>query len=165
MSLAILFHSLYAQHVSDINISIIRSLRLCCWITTSVVVFSVHCVLEILCHWVWVVTVLQAEVQISNTQWTENPTTDVVIQQQSRKLLMMGIVMSKTCWAHKKLNKIASESKFVFYSSNCSHWFKSKGRLYLWINNCFALMKTTSNVLKYRWLVLKGTVLSEMWQC
>ena len=34
MSLVILFHFLCAQHVSDINISIIRSLRLCCWITT-----------------------------------------------------------------------------------------------------------------------------------
>ena len=34
MSLAILFHLLCAQHVSDINISIIRSLRLCWWITT-----------------------------------------------------------------------------------------------------------------------------------
>jgi len=30
MSLAVLFHFLRAQHVSDINISIIRSLRLCC---------------------------------------------------------------------------------------------------------------------------------------
>ena len=39
MSLAILFHLLCAQHVSDINISIFRSLRLCCWITTSVVLF------------------------------------------------------------------------------------------------------------------------------
>jgi hypothetical protein len=39
MLLAILFHFLYAQHVSDINISIFRSLRLCCWITTSVVLF------------------------------------------------------------------------------------------------------------------------------
>ena len=39
MSLAILFHFLCAQHVSDINISIIRNLRLCCWITTSVVLF------------------------------------------------------------------------------------------------------------------------------
>ena len=40
MSLAILFHFLCAQqHVSDINISIIRSLRLFCWITTSVVLF------------------------------------------------------------------------------------------------------------------------------
>jgi len=37
MSLPILFHFLCAQHVSDINISIIRSLRLFCWITTLVV--------------------------------------------------------------------------------------------------------------------------------
>jgi len=47
MSLAILFHFLCAQHVSDINISIIRGLRLCCWITTLVVVFSVCCVLDL----------------------------------------------------------------------------------------------------------------------
>ena len=47
MSLANLFHFLCAQHVSDINISIIRSLRLCCLITTTVVLFSVRCVLEI----------------------------------------------------------------------------------------------------------------------
>jgi len=39
MSLAILFYFLCTQHVSDINISIIRSLRLCFWITTSVVLF------------------------------------------------------------------------------------------------------------------------------
>ena len=48
MSLAILFHLLCAQHVSDINIFIFRSLRLCWWITTSVVLFSVRCVLELL---------------------------------------------------------------------------------------------------------------------
>ena len=79
MSLAILFHFLCAQHVSHINISIIRSLRLCCWITTSVVLFSVRCVLEIWCGWFWVV--------------------------------------SETCWAHKKWNKIASDIKLVFHSS------------------------------------------------
>ena len=92
MSLAILFHFSCAQHVSDITISIIRSLQLCCWITTSVVLFSVRCVLE-------------------------NKTTDVVIQQHSRKLLMMHILMSETCWAHKKWNKIASDTKLVFHSS------------------------------------------------
>ena len=42
MSLAILFHFLCTQHVSDINISIIRSLRLCCWITTSVAQNTIH---------------------------------------------------------------------------------------------------------------------------
>jgi len=53
-------HFLYAQHVSDINISIIRSLRLFCWITTLVVLFLVRCVLEFRCCWVGVVSVLQA---------------------------------------------------------------------------------------------------------
>jgi hypothetical protein len=55
--------------------------------------------------------------QISNTQRTENKTTDVVIQQHSRKLLMMDKLISETCWVHKKWNKIASDIKLVFYSS------------------------------------------------
>jgi len=90
MSLAILFHVLRAQHVSDINMSIIRSLRLFCWITTLVVLFLVRCVLEIRCGWVGVVSVLQAETsntdttptqphRISNTHRTKNNTTYVVI--------------------------------------------------------------------------------------
>ena len=33
------------------------------------------------------------------------------------KLLMMDILMSETCWAHKKWNKIASDIKLVFYTS------------------------------------------------
>ena len=81
MSFAILFHFLCAQHVSDINISIIRSLLL---------------------------SVLQTEAcntdttptqphRNSNTHRTKNNTTNVVIQQNSRKLLMMDILMSETC--------------------------------------------------------------------
>ena len=127
MSLATLFHFLCARHVSHINIFIIRSMRLFCWITTLVVLFLVRCVLEFRCGWVGVVSVLQAEVcntdntptqphRNSNTHRTKNNTTNVVIQQNSRKLLMMEILMSETCWAHKKLNKIASDMKFVFYS-------------------------------------------------
>jgi len=59
MSLAILFHFLCAQHVSDINTSIIRSLRLCCWITASVVFFckdgwfSVSVNLQCIVVYVW----------------------------------------------------------------------------------------------------------------
>jgi len=52
------------RHVSDINISIIRSLRLFCWITTLVVLYLVRCVLEFRCGWVAVVSVLQAEAQL-----------------------------------------------------------------------------------------------------
>ena len=59
MSLAVVFHFLCAQHVLDVNISIIRSLRLCCWITTSVVLFckdggfsvSVHLWCLVVCVW------------------------------------------------------------------------------------------------------------------
>ena len=128
MSLAILFHFLCAQHVSDINIPIIRSLRLFCWIATLVVLFLVRCVLEFRCGWVGVVSVLQAAGcntdttptqpnRNSNTHRTKNNTTNVVIEQNSRKLLMMDILMSETCWEHKKWNKIASDMKLVFYSS------------------------------------------------
>ena len=46
----LLFYFTYyaLKHVSNINISIFRSLRLCWWITTSVVLFSVRCVLGFL---------------------------------------------------------------------------------------------------------------------
>jgi len=84
--LLFLFHFLCAQHVSDINISIIRSLRLFCWITTLVVrswCFGVVGLAWYLCCW------LQLQ----------------VIQQNSRKLLMIDLLMSETCWAHKKWNK------------------------------------------------------------
>jgi len=91
MSLAVLSHFLCAQHVSDINIPIIRSLRILCWITTLVVLFLVRCVLVFRCGWVGVVSALCV--------------TNVVIQQNRRKPLMMDILMSATCWAHKKWNK------------------------------------------------------------
>ena len=53
----------------------------------------------------------------SNTHRTKNNTTNVVIHQNSRKLLIIVILMSETCWAHKKWNKKASDNKLVFYSS------------------------------------------------
>ena len=84
MSLAILFHLLCTQHV-EARASACK---------TNITQNQPH--------------------QISNTQRTENKTTDVAIQQHSRKLLKMDILMSETYWAHKKLNKIASDIKLVF---------------------------------------------------
>ena len=115
MSLAVLFHVLCAQHVSDINVSMIRSLRLFCSITVLVVLF--------LCFRQWTGFSLQTDTtptqphRNSNAHRTKNNTTNVVIQQNSRKFLMMDILMSETCWARKKWNKIASDIKLVFYSS------------------------------------------------
>jgi hypothetical protein len=107
MTLAILFHLLCVQHVSDINISIFRSLRLCWWITTS------FCRLQPAKR----TPPNTSRNKSSNTQRTENKTTDVVIHQHSRKLLKMDILMSETCWAHNKWNKIASDIRLVFHSS------------------------------------------------
>ena len=61
----------------------------------------------------------------SKTQRTENKTTDVVIHQHSSKLLKMDILMSKTCWAHNKWNKIASIIKLVFHSSTFLQFWQS----------------------------------------
>jgi len=58
---------LCAQHVSDINISTIRSLRLFCCIATLVVLFLVRCVLEFRCGWFGVVSVLQASLLMCST--------------------------------------------------------------------------------------------------
>ena len=125
MSLVILFHFLCAQHILDINISIIRSLQLCCnyagrfvlgsmcvgnsvWYPCSIHTAGETCNMDTTPtqpHW------------ISNTHQTKKKTTNVVIQQHSCKLMMMDILMSETCWAYKKWNKIASDIKLVFYSS------------------------------------------------
>jgi len=116
MSLAILFHFLCAQHVSDINTSNIRSLQLFCWITTLVMCswFDVcWCFSVVGLAWYPLTTQTQPH-QISNTQRTKNKTTDVAIKKNSCKLLMMDILMSETCWAHKKWNKTASDIKLVF---------------------------------------------------
>ena len=114
MSLDILFHFLCTQHVSDINISIIRSLRLCCCITTSVVLFSVRCVLEIWCGWFWVVLVLQAEAQLAG--WST-----VVLQPANGR------------WDFKWLshdNRIAGHINIKFWNNV---WFL---KLILWDFNC-----------------------------
>ena len=72
-----------------------------------VVVCSVWCVLSPCCNW-WV---------YFKHPSLQNKTTDVVIHQQSRRLLKMDILMSKICWAHNNWNKITSDIKLVFHSS------------------------------------------------
>ena len=91
MSFAILFYFLCTQHVSDINISIIRSLRLCCWITTLVVLFMFRCVLEIWCGWVWVVSILQAEAQYKNQLYL---TRNVVVLSFSHKIRFLNNLLA-----------------------------------------------------------------------
>ena len=118
------------------------------------------------CGWFWVLFVLQAEAQLcktnttqnqphqnSNTQRTENKTTDVVIQQHSRKLLIMDILMSETCWAHKKWNKIASDIKLVFHSSS-EHLFLPSFSFQFWPLLCGVSVCTKSLSRRYALPVL-----------
>ena len=121
MSLAILFHFLCAQHVSEINISIIRSLWLFCWITTLIVLFLVRCVLEFRCGWVGLVSVLQAKA--CNTDTTPNYVVCIVqlvgnksvyVRQLHRRLntfkieflsLTLNPPTWKIWWAHINVNR------------------------------------------------------------
>jgi len=82
MSLAVLFHFLCAQYVSDIKISIIRS---CCMVS---MLQASACNTD---------TTPTQPHRNSNTHRTKNNTTNVVIQQNNRKLLIMDILMSETC--------------------------------------------------------------------
>ena len=68
----------------------------------------------------------------SNTQRTENKMTDVVIHKHSRKLLKMDILMSETCWAHNKWNKIASDIKLVFHSSTMAMMHGPINNIYIY---------------------------------
>jgi len=82
-----LLYFLDTQHVSGINMSIFKSLRLCCWNTTLAGIPD---------------TILAKPHPNSNTQQSKNNTANVVVQQHSRKLLKMDILMPETCWVTKK---------------------------------------------------------------
>ena len=130
MSLVILFHFLCAQHfrtliypssgACDYSVEL-RHWSYCSWfdVCWSFGVVGLEwypcCRLKHNCN--TDITPTQPH-RNSNTRRTKNNTTNAVIQQNSRKILMMDILMSETCWAHKKWNKIASDIELVFYSSN-----------------------------------------------
>jgi len=86
MSLAILFHFLCTQYVSDINISIIQELA------TILLKYHIgHIVLGSMCVGVSV-WLGWSGIRVAGFNMT-----NVVLQQNSRKLLMMDILMSETC--------------------------------------------------------------------
>ena len=130
-------------------ISIIRNLRLFC--------FNYHVgriVLRSMCVGVsvwlgWSDSAIESKHRNSNTHRTKNNRTNVVIQQNSRKLLMMDILMSETCWAHKKWNKIASDFKLVFYSSTLSLSLSLYIYIYIFLWRCGPTRAMTSSLLRF----------------
>jgi len=75
-----------AQHVSDVNTPILRSLRLICWVISWVVLFWFDVCWCYVVVWLWWCGIrMQAEA--------------LVPQPASRKLLRMDVLTSETCWA------------------------------------------------------------------
>ena len=105
-----------AQHVSDANTSILKSLRLIRWVASWVVSGSMCVGVTLQCGYAGVVSVCRLKCISLHTDTTppqphcnvtpthiEPDTTHEVTQRISRKLLRMDVLTSETCWA---LNKV-----------------------------------------------------------
>jgi len=86
-----------AQHVSDVNTSILRSLRLI-WVISWVVLlcFNVCWCYVVVSLW-WCGIRMQAEAHQHTLN--QSNTTHEITQYISRKLLRMDVLTSETCWA------------------------------------------------------------------
>ena len=87
-----------AQHVSDVNTSILRSLRLICWVISWVVLLW----FELRCGFILHpdTTPPQPNHNVTPTHTSnQSNTTHEITQQISRKLLKMDVLTSETCWA------------------------------------------------------------------
>ena len=80
-----------AQHVSDVNTSILRSLRLICWVTSWVVLIWFDVCWCYVVVWLWWCGI--------RMQASACNTTHEITQQIIRKFLRMDVLTSETCWA------------------------------------------------------------------
>ena len=110
------------QHVSDVNTSILWSLRLICWVISWVVLFWFDvcwCYIVVWLGWCGILMQSSACTQIphhnTNTQSNQSNTTHEITQQISRKLLRMDVLTSETCWAlNNEIIKQMTSSWSVF---------------------------------------------------
>jgi len=96
-----------ARHVSDVNTSIFRILRLICWVISWVVLiwFDVcWCYVVVWLWWCGIRMQVEALVLQPAATFTSNQinTTHKITQRISRKLLRMDVLTSETCWALNK---------------------------------------------------------------
>ena len=93
-----------AQHVSNVSASILRSLRLICWVISWVVLlwFDV-CWCYGVVRLGWKGTLMQSNIittmQSNIITTMQSNTTHEITQQISRKLLRMDVLTFETCWA------------------------------------------------------------------
>jgi len=104
-----------AQHVSDVNTSILRSFRLICWVIWWVILLWFDMCWCYVVVWVWWCGIhMQAEELVPQPSYgyhtttakpqrntntsNQNNITHEITQQISRKLLRMDVLTSETCW-------------------------------------------------------------------
>ena len=122
-----------AEHVSDVNTSILRSLRLIRWVTSWVVSGSMYVGVTLQCGCGGVVSVCRPSLYTDTTPpqphcnvtptYIEPDTTHEVTQRIIRKLLRMDVLTSETCWALNKviIKQVASSwSLFTQLSRWCT---------------------------------------------
>jgi len=92
---------LSAEHVSDVNTSILRSLRLICWVISWLVLLCFDVCWCYVVVWLWWCGIrMQAEACIRIPHHpSQSNTTHEITQQISRKLLRMDVLTSETCSA------------------------------------------------------------------
>ena len=123
------FISLFnVQHVSDVNTSMLMSLRLICWVISWVVLlwFDVcWCYVVVCLGWCGIRMQAEAVLQPTSGYHTtpakpqrnsyQSNTTHEITQQISRKLLRMDLLTSETCWAlYKEIIKQVTSSWSLF---------------------------------------------------
>jgi len=122
------FISLFtAQHVSDVNTSIFRCLRLICWVISWVVLLWYDvcwCYGVVWLGWFGIRMQAEACKRISH-QHTSNQsnTTHEITLQISPKLLRMDVLTSETCWAvnNEIIKQVTSSwSLFIQLSRWCT---------------------------------------------
>jgi len=113
-----------AQHVSGVNTSILRSLRLICWVIAWVVWFWFDvcwcCVVVVWCPDTgWSTTQPAYGYHTTTTQHqhtsNQNHTTHAITHQISNKLLRMDVLTSETCWeVNNEIIKQVTSSRSLF---------------------------------------------------
>ena len=114
-----------AQHVSDVNTSILRSLRLICWVISWVVLLWFDVCWCYVVIWLWWCGIrMQAEALVPQPAYGyQSNKTHEITQQISRKLLRMDVLTSETCWALNKeiIKQVTSSwSLFIQLSRSCT---------------------------------------------
>jgi len=120
---------LSAQHVSDVNTSILRSLRLMCWVISwiALIWFDV-CWCYVVVWLGWCGIGVQAEALVPQPAYIEHTSNQInatheITQHISRKLLRMDVLTSETCWALSKeiIKQVTSSwSLFIQLSRWCT---------------------------------------------